>query len=460
MTELIGRTLYRLGEQLPGRLSLPGDNRYAAATAIWAKPVGGMPRAVVHCRTPQDVRSSIRAARDCDLPLSVRGGGHDWAGRALCEGLVIDLSGMNAVVLDRDNRTARVSGGARASDVVATTDPLGIAPVTGSVGAVGMAGLTLGGGYGPLIGRFGLALDNLVAAVVVLADGRVVVAETDNEGELLWALRGGGGNFGVVTAMQCRLHDLPGVRSGMLIYPFAEAKGVLQRCVDIAALMPDELTVQIALAAGGDGSPAVLIVPTWCGAATEGEARVAPFLKLGTLLAGSLEAKSYGSSLSVFDAFVVKGRRTFMETCWLPVLDESSIDVAIRAMESAVSPGCAIVTHEFKGAASRVPADATAFGLRRDHVLIEILAAFEDRSDALEERRHRQWARATRLAFAAIALPGGYPNLLAEEDADRVRKSYGPNAERLARAKRHYDPDNVFRSAIPLPVGRATADAV
>src|SRR5262249_45478627 len=162
-------TLSLLGDQLPGRVSRPGDDRYAAATAIWAKPVGRTPRAVVHCRTPQDVQWAIRAARDCGLSLSVRGGGHDWAGRALCDGLVIDLSGMNDVVVGADKRSACIAGGARAADVLRVTDPLGLAAVTGSCSGVGMAGLTLGGGYGPLIGRFGLALDNLTAAEVVLA---------------------------------------------------------------------------------------------------------------------------------------------------------------------------------------------------------------------------------------------------------------------------------------------------
>ena len=204
---MIARTLYRFVGQMPGRLSMPGTDGYAAATAIWPKRVGRMPRAVIHCRTPEDVQLAIRGARECDLPLSVRGGGHDWAGRALCEGIVVDLSGMNAVTIDAANHTAQIAGGARAADVVAVADPLGLAPVTGSVGAVGMAGLTLGGGYGPLIGRCGLALDNLVAAEAVLADGRIVAADSGNEEELFWALRGGGGNFGVVTRMNHRLQQ-------------------------------------------------------------------------------------------------------------------------------------------------------------------------------------------------------------------------------------------------------------
>jgi len=413
-----------------------------------------MPRAVLHCRTPKDVQSAIRAARDCYLPLSVRGGGHDWAGRALCDGIVIDLCGLNGVVIDPGQRTAQISGGARVSDIVAVTDPLGLAAVTGTCSSVGMTGLTLGGGYGPLIGRAGLALDNLLAAEVVLADGRVVVANDDNEEELFWALRGGGGNFGVVTAMRHRLHNLSSVVSGMLIYPFSEAGSVLRHCADIAASGPEELTVQVGCAGGADGKPVVMIVPTWSGPREDGEARVAPFLKLGTLIAGAMDATSYLATLRLFDPYIVNGQRVLMETCWVPLLDSATIAAFMHTMEAAASPGCAIFTHEFKGAAARVPAGATAFGLRRDHVLVEIFATFIDRADRLEEQRHRQWTRATLRAFYAIALPGGYPNLLGRADTDRAAESYGPNAKRLAAAKRHYDPDNVFHSAIPLPASR------
>jgi FAD/FMN-containing dehydrogenase len=452
MPDQIERALRRFARQLPGRVSLPGGDGYDAAIAIWAKPVGPMPRAVVHCRTTEDVQLSIAIARDCGLPLSVRGGGHHWAGRALCAGIVIDLSGMNGVsVVAADHGSAILSGGVRAADLAAVMDPLHVAAVTGTCSAVGMVGLTLGGGYGPLIGRFGLALDNLLAAQVVLADGRVVVADESNEQELFWALRGGGGNFGVVTAMRCRLHRLPSVQTGLLVYPFLEAEAVLERCAEIATSSPEELTVEFACVGGPDGKPAVMVHPTWCGLPADGEARVTPFLKLGTLLAGNLEAMSYGTSLTLHDPYIVNGQRVFMETCWLPALDSAGIDVLVEVMATAASPGCAVFTHEFKGAASRVPAEATAFGLRSDHAVVEILATFVDRSDEEEEQRHRQWARATRQAFDPMALPGGYPNFLAGDDADRVAKSYGPNAGRLIVAKRHYDPDNIFRSTIPLP---------
>jgi FAD/FMN-containing dehydrogenase len=314
MTNLIEKTFLRLGEQLSGRLSRPGEDRYASATATWAKQVGVTPRAVAHCRTAEEVQQAVRAARECDLPLSVRGGGHDWAGRALCPGIVIDLSGLNGVAVETGRQAARISGGARASEVLAVTDPLGLAAVTGSCGGVGMAGFTSGGGYGPLIGRFGLALDNLLAADIVLADGRIVTASDDGDRELFWALRGGGGNFGVVTAMRYRLHELPAIRSGVLLFPFAEARAVFEACVHIVACAPDELSVQLGLVAGPDGAPAVMVVPTWSGLPEQGEARLAPFFQLGTLLAGAAETMTCGGRLAMLDPFVASGQRVHMET--------------------------------------------------------------------------------------------------------------------------------------------------
>ena len=286
----------------------------------------------------------------------------------------------------------------------------------------------------------------------MLADGRIVHAHPDGEAELFWALRGGGGNFGVVTAMHHRLHDLPSVRSGMLVYPFAEAKAVLERCVDVMATAPEALTVQLGLVHAPDGVPIVMVVPTWSGPQEQGEACLAPFFRLGTLLAGTVDAMPYGVSLTTFDPFIVNGNRNYMETCWLPELDDAAIDVFIDAIANAVAPGCAILTHEFKGAASRVPPEATAFGLRRDHVLVEILTWFVDRSDPYCEHRHRRWAQSARWALEPMALPGGYPAVLANADTARAAQSYGGNAARLLEAKRRYDPDNLFRSAVPLPV--------
>jgi FAD/FMN-containing dehydrogenase len=370
----------------------------------------------------------------------------------LCSGIVIDLSGMNGVAVGTGGRNAQIGGGVCAAQLHAAADPLGLAAVTGSCGSVGVAGFAMGGGYGPLTPRFGLGLDNVLAAEVVLADGRIVTATHDNETELFWALRGGGGNFGVVTAMQYRLHELPGIRCGLLLFPFSEARAVLQGCADIAAVAPDELTAQCGVVFGPDGNPVVMVAPTWCGLPEQGEAQIAPFFRLGTLLAGEVGMMSCGERLKLFAGHFVNGQRVFFETCWLPKLGHDSINVFIQRMAASVSPGCGILTHEFRGAASRVPEDSTAFGLRRDHMLIEILATFTDRANPVEDEQHQKWARATRGAFDAMALPGGYPNFLLNEDPERVEKSFGRNAGRLVRTKRHYDPDGVF-SAIPLPVG-------
>jgi hypothetical protein len=390
MTGDIDSVLRRLNGQLDGRVSTQGDERYKAATAIWAKPVGRKPRAIVHCRASQDIQFAIAAARSAELSLSVRGGGHDWAGRALCDGIVLDLNGMRDVVVDPDQRTAWVSGGTRGSDLLAATDPIGLAAVTGSCSPVGMAGLTLGGGYGPLIGRFGLALDNLIAADVVLADGRMVTAERGRDEELFWALRGGGGSFGVVTAMRIRLHELPSVVSGALVYPFSEAREVLRRYADAAQSMPEDLTVQIGAVTGPDGIPVIMILPTWSGSRDEADTHMAPFLKLGTALSNTVGPVRYGVSVSVFDRRIVNGRRVFMETCSLPVLDATGIDLLVKALASAPSAGCAILTHEFKGAASRVPLEATAFGLR-----------CVDRDPCITRRRIRRAGRAAASAMGA-----------------------------------------------------------
>jgi FAD/FMN-containing dehydrogenase len=437
-------------QQLQGLVSRPGDAGYAEATAIWARQDGPRPHFVVHCRTACDVQGAIRAAREHNLPLSVRGGGHDWAGRALCDGVVIDVSGMRSVTIDSDRQAVKIGGGTRASDITAVTDSRGLAVVAGSAGSVGLTGLTLGGGYGALIGRFGLALDNVLDAQVVLADGGIVCANAALNPELFWALRGGGGNFGVVTAMRVRLHELASVHSGMLVYPFAEARSVLEGCAAIAGEMPDEFSMQVGIVGDHKDSFSVMAVPTWSGAPDQGEQRLAPMSRLGSLLGGTIEPKSYGALLATFDAFDISGLRVAMDCCWLPALDSSSIDTFVSAIKNAPSAGCAILTHDFRGAATRVPIDATAFGLRREHVLIEILAMLPAEASPRDVQLHSDWVRDTREAFRD-ALPGGYPNLLGRNESERAAMSFGPNAARLMRAKRFYDPDNVFCSALPLP---------
>jgi FAD/FMN-containing dehydrogenase len=446
--------LAELKAGLRGPLMLAGDPGYDEARRVLNRSIDRRPALVVQPTGVADVQSAVSFARERELLVAVKCGGHSFGGKSTCDGgMQIDLSRLRGVRVDPRSRVAWVEGGSLLGEMDHETMSHGLATTAGTVSHTGVGGLTLGGGFGRLARRFGLAIDNLRAVDIVTADGNFLHADADENPDLYWGVRGGGGNFGVVTTMHYRLHELPSVRSGMLVYPFSEARAVLAGCSDIATCAPEDLTVQLGCVFGPDGAPAVIVAPTWCGRPEEGEARVAPFLKVGTLLAGGLDVSAYGASLTAFDAYIVNGQRALMETCWLPTLDSGSIGVFIEAMETAVSPGCAIFTHEFRGAASRVPTAATAFGLRRDHVLVEILAIFAGRSDKLEEHRHRRWGRATLEAFDAMAFPGGYPNLLAAGDVHRATKTYGRNAERLIKAKRHYDPDNVFCSAIPLPVG-------
>src|SRR5260221_139508 len=284
---------------MQGKVVERGDDSYDRARKVWNGAVDHRPALVAFCETPQDVQAAVHVARVHGIALSVRGGGHDWAGRAVRhDGLVIDLSAVRRVEVDPRAQSAAVAGGATAADLIAAAAPFGLVAVTGSVGAVGMAGLTLGGGYGPLIARHGLALDNLLGAELVLADGRCVTADTHEHPDLFWALRGGGGNFGVVTAMRLRLHALGPLLAGLILFPWGQA---------------------------------------------------------------------------------------------------------------ATSPFAAIALHHFRGAATRVPAGDTAFGMRREHMLVEIVAAWEPDDDGTA---HRRWALELSRALAPHALPGGYANML------------------------------------------------
>jgi FAD/FMN-containing dehydrogenase len=251
-----------LRASMQGSVLLPGDAAYADARTLWNGAVSHQPALIALCKTAEDVQRAIRAARAYRLPLSVHCGEHDWAGRALChEGLVIDLSEMRYVEVDPRAREATVAGGAQAGDLIAAATPHGLVAVTGAAGTIGMAAMTLGGGYGPLTPQYGLALDNLLGADVVLADGRIVTANAASNTDLWWALRGGGGNFGVVVSMRIRLHPVKGLLTGLILFPWSEAASVLQGYADLAASAPDELSVIIGVLAGPDGDPVLILAP-------------------------------------------------------------------------------------------------------------------------------------------------------------------------------------------------------
>jgi FAD/FMN-containing dehydrogenase len=438
----------RLGE----RLLAADDAGFDAARRVWNAAVTRQPSLIARCEESAEVSAAIFAARDAGMPLSARAGGHDWAGRALRDGgLVVDLTGMRGVAVDAAGRIARVQGGATAADLLAATTPHGLATATGIVRAVGMAGLTTAGGYGPLIGRYGLALDNLVGAEVVLADGTTVIAGPDDDSELWWALRGGGGNFGVVTDLRYRLHPLPAVLAGMLLFPFAEAGAVLAGYAEIVADAPDELTVMTGFLPGPNGRPLAFLCPVWCGADfAAGERAVARLRALGHPIVDQVAVMPYAAALGMFDGSMVDGNHYLLRSRWLSDVSDAAADALIAGAAGVTSSYSVVFVNRFHGAATRVDSGATAFAQRAPHQVVEVIAVWPPGESP---DPHRAWADSVVQALDPIALPGGYPNLLGPDDDERARESYGANLGRILAAKRRYDPDNVFASAVPALLG-------
>lgn len=439
---------------IQGAVLLPGDDAYVNARQIWNGAVKYRPALFARCKTVEDVQTVVCVARKHRLPLSVRGGGHDWAGRALChEGLVIDLSVMREVMVDAAANVATIAGGATAADVSAAISQHGLAAVTGNVGAVGMAGLLLGGGYGPLTTRFGLALDNLLGAEVVLADGRLVTADTLRNADLFWALRGGGGNFGVVTSMRLRLHPIGELLAGIILFPWSDAESVLRGHAAIMSSAPDELSALAGLLPGPENSPVVFIGPIWSGEPKDGQEFMARLRSLGTPLLSQIGPMSYAELIGLYDAQVVDGRHYALQTRWLADLTPDIISAIVAAGAARTSPLSFMALHHFHGSGTRVAPDATAFGLRRKHFLMEIVAAWDPTGNG-NGAMHRQWVSDLSSVLAPLSLPGGYPNFLTQDDCEQLGSAYGSNAPRLRDLKRQYDPDNVFSSTIPLPLER------
>ena len=443
-----------LRSAISGRVALPGGELYDEGSRVWNGAVRHPPAIVAFCRQPEDVQAAVRAARRHGLRLSVRGGGHDWAGRALRDGgLVIDLTPMRDVAVDPQALVANVAGGARAKDVAVAAGAHGLVAAMGNCGTVGMAGLSLGGGYGPLSGTCGLAADNLLGAEIVLADGRRLTTGPDAEPDLFWALRGGGGNFGVVTSMRVRLHPVRDMLAGSVIYNWNEASEVLRRYASFAATAPDELGVSVGAMPGPNGAPVIMVVPLWNGDRSRGERAMEDVRAFGTPLSAQVGPATYADLLAQFDAWVeaADGCHWEIRTRSLPALTAGAADAIIAAKARAASPLCSVFWHHFHGAATRVAPDGAAFGLRREHLMVEIVAGWKPDGD--DGAAHRRWARDLWQSLAPFALPGGYANLLGPDDHEQAAAAYGGNAARLRVLKRRFDPDGVFASAIPLPEG-------
>ncbi len=429
-----------------------GSDVYTNACRIWNGAVKHEPALVVRCSSASDVQLSLKATKAYRFPVSVKGGGHDWCGRAIADGaVVLDLSAMRRVSADKNWKEITFAGGAVSSDVVAAAQAAGLTVVTGYSGAVGMAGLLLGGGYGPLTTRLGLVADSLLEAEVVLEDGRLVTANKTTNADLFWALRGGGGNFGVVTSMRIRAHAIPTLMSGLIMFPWADARAVLRGYAAMMESAPDELSVAAVLSVAPSGDPIVALAPTWTGDPEQMPPFIARLQSLGTSFMTRIDPMTIGQMLSGYDdAQVVDGRYNFVQTRWLHTLSDDAIATLTAAFEARESRFSSVVLHHFHGAGPRIPPESTAFGTRNEHFTALIYSTWEQ-SDEINSERHRAWGKDLCAQLAHHALPGGYANLLAADSHEQIEAAYGSNARRLREIKLKYDPSNTFSSAIPLP---------
>lgn len=441
-----------LRRSVSGAVIVPDDARYEEARRVWNGAIDRRPALIVRCRDAADVVEALRFARSERLLVAVRGGGHNVAGYGTCDGgVVIDLSPMRAVRVDPATSTVRVEGGARWGDVDAATQAAALATPGGLVSTTGVGGLTLGGGIGWLSRAYGLTCDNLIAADLVTADGTQVRADERDRPELLWALRGGGGNFGIVTSFELRLHPVGGVLGGAILYPLEQAAAVLRAYRSVVAEAPDQLatvlnlmTVPAAPELPSDlhGRRVLAVGVCHSGAPEEGERAVAPLRRLGTPLLEQIAVMPYAVRQRLQDASAPAGLGNFWKAHYLTGLDDELIDLIVAGAARATSPLSQIHLYHLGGAIARPGADEGAYGHRSSPFLVSAVAVWDDLSSDVSP--HVEWARWI-WAGARPHADGTYVNFLGEEGRVGVRAAYRPGVyERLAAVKARYDPTNVF----------------
>jgi FAD/FMN-containing dehydrogenase len=427
---------------------LPADAAYEETRRVHNGLIDRRPAVVARCHGSADVQAAVRFAREHGLEISVRGGGHNVAGNAVSDGgLMIDLSAMRGVHVDPRARRARAQGGSTWGDYNRQTQLYGLGSTGGVVSTTGIAGLTLGGGLGWLMGKHGMAVDSLRAVELVTAAGEVVRASADEHPDLFWAVRGGGGNFGVATWLEYELYPVgPMVIGGLVAHPLAAARDVLRFYRDFTASLPDELTVFAGVLHAPDGSGAKLaaIIVCHAGNLEAGAAAVAPVKRFGSPVMDVVGPMPYTAVNMLFDAGFPRGALNYWKSNFLAALPDAAIDTMIDRLRAAPSPMSALLLEHFHGAATRVPPTETAFPHRAQGY--NFLAVGEW-MDAAATAANVAWTRETYAAMAPHFTAGRYANYLnADEvgDGGAVSAAFGPNWKRLLEVKRKYDPDNVF----------------
>jgi FAD/FMN-containing dehydrogenase len=442
----VAQAVSEIAGSFSGLLLQPGDAGYDAARRVHNGMVDKRPALVAQCRGVADVIDAVKLARSLSLELSVRGGGHNVAGRAVVEdGVMIDLAGMKGIYVDAPRGAVRSQGGATWADLNRETQLHGLAVTGGVVSTTGIAGLTLGGGIGWLMGKYGLALDNLRSVELVTAEGQVLQASAEENPDLFWAVRGGGGNFGVVTSLEYRLFPVgPVVTGGLIAYPFNSAREMLQFYRDFTAAIPDEQSVAATLVHAPDGSGTKLaaMVACHCGPAAEAETAMQPIKRFGSPAMDALGPIPYCQLNSMLDAGYPKGALNYWKSSFLARLNDDAIDTMIECFERCPTPMGQVLLEHFHGAATRVDVTDTAFPHRQEGY--NFLVVSQTMDPAISDQC-MAWVRHTYAAMKPFVAPGRYVNYLDDDESgDAVPAAYGPNYRRLREIKTKYDPGNFF----------------
>ncbi len=444
-TVLAEATVEEFKGSLRGALLQPDDAGYDDARIVWNGMIDRRPALIARCVGVADVIQAVNFARNNHLLVSVRGGGHNITGYAVNDGgIVIDLSQMKSVRIDLTKRTARAEAGLNWGEYNHETQAFGLASTGGVVTTTGIAGLSLGGGLGWLMGKHGLTCDSLLSADIVTADGRFLTASPTENSDLFWGLRGGGGNYGVVTTFEYQLYPVgPIVLGGMVIYPMAQAKEVLRFYRDFARTCPDELTAWAALMTSPEGDPVVAVLLNYMGDLEEGKRLVEPMRKFGSPVADTIGPMSYCDLNSMLDgAFPYGEARRYWKSSFLKELGDEVIDILVDGASTMLSPTSMVGFFHVHGAATRVGADETAFGLREDQWDYDIISQWTDPD---ETDMHIQWTRDFFNRVEPFTSGGVYVNHLDADEGGRIQGAYGNNYERLLALKNKYDPANLFR---------------
>jgi len=439
--------------QMRGEVIGPGDPGYEQARTIWNAMIDRHPSLIARCAGPADVMRCVRFARTLNAPVSIRGGGHNIAGNAVCDaGFMIDLSPMKAVNVNPHKQRAWVGPGACLGDVDHETQAFGLAVPTGINSTTGIAGLTLGGGFGWLSRKHGLTVDNLTAAEVVTADGEQLHADEQQNADLFWALRGGGGNFGIVTNFEFRLHPVgPGVLCGLIVYPMSQARQILAQYREFTASMPEDLNVWVVLRkapplpflpASEHGKPVAVLAVFWAGNPDEGRSAVEPLRRFATPLGEHIDTQPYTAWQAAFDPLLTPGARNYWKSHNFAALSDEAIDVVMEFAQRLPNPQCEVFLGLLGGAVGRIAPEATAYSGRDATIVMNVHGRW---TRAAEDETCIRWTRDFFRSAAPHATGGAYVNFLTEDEEDRVRAAYGPNYDRLVEIKRRYDPGNLFR---------------